>query len=168
MNGKTVAVVGSGDGGLSQALYLLQFADKIIVIEKFSQLTASPVLIDRALSDPRISFNLSTVVEAVEKVIDGLLLHLRSLADGKGSTVRVGGAIIAIGLVPNTGCLKGVVQLDDKEGWVIVDSEMRTDLPGVFAAGDIRIKSPRQAVAAAADGVTAAISAFRFIKGEGT
>ena len=167
MGGKTVAVVGSGDGGLSQSLHLLQFADKIIVIEKFPQLTASPVLVNRALSDPRISFNLSTVVEAVEKVDGGLLLHLRSLADGEGSTVPVGGVFIAIGLVPNTGYLKDAVRLDEKEGWIIVDSEMRTNLPGVFAAGDIRVKSPRQAVSAVADGVSAAISAFRFIKEEG-
>ena len=167
MAGKEVAVVGSGDGGLSQSLHLLQFADKIVVIEKFPQATASQVLVNRALSDPRISFHLSTVVEAMEKVDGGLRLHLRNLADGEGSTVSVGGVFVAIGLVPNTGYLKDAVRLDEKEGWVIVDSEMRTNLPGVFAAGDIREKSPRQAVSAAADGVTAAISAFRFIKGEG-
>ncbi len=164
--GKPVAVIGAGDGGLSQVLHLLQFSDKIIVIEKFPQPTASPVLLKRARSDPRISFILSTTVGRVEKMEEGILLRLENIAENTRSEIVVGGAVISVGLVPNTSYLKDTLLLDERGGWIIADLEMRTCVPGVFSAGDIRAGSPRQAIAAVADGVTAVISAFRFLKGD--
>ncbi|MFC1816967.1 NAD(P)/FAD-dependent oxidoreductase, partial [Thermodesulfobacteriota bacterium] len=165
LSGEKVAVTGAGDGGLSQALYLRQFTDHIIVIEKLPQPTASPALINQAVSDSNISFILSTVVNRIERVDDGILLHLRNTAEEKELEICVEGVIISKGLVPNTGYLRNVINLEEKQGWIIVDSEMRTNIPGIFAAGDVRAGSLRQAISAVADGATAVMSAFRMLKG---
>jgi len=123
--------------------------------------TASQVLVDRALSCPGISFKLSTTVEGMEKQGEEIVLRLRE--EGREGELAVGGVIVSVGLVPNTGYLKEQGILDES-GWVITDEMMRTPLPGVFAAGDIRRSSPRQAVSAACDGAVASISAFKFLQ----
>jgi thioredoxin reductase (NADPH) len=163
--GKPVAVVGAGDGGLSQALHLLQFTDQVTLIEKLPHPTASPALLEHTRSDPRVSFMLSTTIYGVKRVDEGILLNLEEVAAKRRTEKMVGGAILSMGLLPNTGYLKGTPLLDEKEGWIRADLEMKTNIPGVFTAGDIRTGSPRQAIAAAADGVTSVISAFRFLKG---
>jgi thioredoxin reductase (NADPH) len=159
---KPVAVVGGGDAAITEALYLVKFASRVIVIHRRDQLRASRILEERALAEPKIEFLWNSVVEGIEgeEMVKQLSLH--QVTTGKKSTLDVAGVFIAIGLKPNTDFLKGVLPLDEA-GYIITNDKMETELPGIFAAGDIRQNSPRQAITAAGDGATAAIFAEKFI-----
>jgi len=159
---KPVAVVGGGNAAITEALYLAKFASRVIVIHRRDQLRASRILEERALAEPKIEFQWNSVVEGIEgeEMVKRLSLH--QVTTGKKSTLDVAGVFIAIGLKPNTDFLKGVLPLDEA-GYIITNDKMETELPGIFAAGDIRQNSPRQAITAAGDGATAAIFAEKFI-----
>jgi thioredoxin reductase (NADPH) len=157
-----VACVGGGDRALSEAIHLSKFASKIYIIHRRDQFRGAKVLQERAEADPKIEFVLSSVVEGIEgqTVVEGL--KLRNTATNLASVLKVSGAFVSIGLMPNTSYLKGLLPLDD-QGYIMVDERMQTELPGVFAAGDIRHNSPQQAITAAGDGATAAINAQRYL-----
>jgi thioredoxin reductase (NADPH) len=159
---KVVACVGGGDRALSEAIHLSKFASKIYIIHRRDQFRGAKVLQERAEADPKIEFVLSSVVEGIEgaSVVEGL--KLRNTATNTASVLKVSGAFVSIGLMPNTSYLKGLLPLDD-QGYIMVDERMQTELPGVFAAGDIRHNSPQQAITAAGDGATAAINAQRYL-----
>lgn len=159
---QVVAVVGGGNVALNDALFLTRFATKVIVIHRRDQLRATKILQDRAFANPRIEFLWDTVVESI--IGDKLVreIRLRNVKTGKGSSLEVSGIFVAVGLRPNTGYLKGLLALDEG-GFIPVNNQMETEVPGVFAAGDIRSRSIRQVVSAAGDGATAAIVAERFL-----
>jgi len=159
---QVVAVVGGGDVALNDALFLTRFATKVIVIHRRDQLRATRILQDRAFANPRIEFLWDTVVESI--IGDKLVreIRLRNVKTGKGSILEVSGVFAAVGLRPNTGYLKGLLTLDEG-GFIPVNNQMETEVPGVFAAGDIRAGSIRQVVSAAGDGAIAAIAAERFL-----
>ena len=159
---QVVAVVGGGDVALNDALFLTRFAIKVIVIHRRDQLRATKILQDRAFANPRIEFLWDTVVESI--IGDKLVreIRLRNVKTGKGSILEVSGVFAAVGLRPNTGYLKGLLTLDEG-GFIPVNNQMETEVPGVFAAGDIRAGSIRQVVSAAGDGAIAAIAAERFL-----
>jgi thioredoxin reductase (NADPH) len=159
---QVVAVVGGGNVALNDALFLTRFATKVIVIHRRDQLRATKILQDRAFANPRIEFLWDTVVESI--IGDKLVreIRLRNVKTGKGSSLEVSGIFVAVGLRPNTGYLKGLLALDEG-GFIPVNNQMETEVPGVFAAGDIRSRSIRQVVSAAGDGATAAIAAERFL-----
>ena len=159
---QVVAVVGGGNAALNDALFLTRFATKVIVIHRRDQLRATKILQDRAFANPRINFLWDTVVESItgDKLVRGI--RLRNVKTGKGSSLEVSGIFVAVGLRPNTGYLKGLLKLDEG-GFIPVNNQMETEVPGVFAAGDIRAGSIRQVVSAAGDGATAAIAAERFL-----
>ena len=159
---QVVAVVGGGDVALNDALFLTRFATKVIVIHRRDQLRATRILQDRAFANPRIEFLWDTVVESItgDKLVGEI--RLRNVKTGKGSNLVVSGIFVAVGLRPNTGYLKGLLKLDE-EGFIPVNNQMETEVPGIFAAGDIRVGSIRQVVSAAGDGATAAIAAERFL-----
>ena len=159
---QVVAVVGGGNAALNDALFLTRFATKVIVIHRRDQLRATKILQDRAFANPRINFLWDTVVESItgDKLVRGI--RLRNVKTGKGSSLEVSGIFVAVGLRPNTGYLKGLLTLDEG-GFIPVNNQMETEVPGVFAAGDIRAGSIRQVVSAAGDGATAAIAAERFL-----
>ena len=159
---QVVAVVGGGNVALNDALFLTRFATKVIVIHRRDQLRATKILQDRAFANPRIEFLWDTVVESI--IGDKLVreIRLRNVKTGKGSSLEVSGVFVAVGLRPNTGYLKGLLTLDEG-GFIPVNNQMETEVPGVFAAGDIRAGSIRQVVSAAGDGATAAIAAERFL-----
>jgi len=159
---KPVAVVGGGDAAITEALYLAKFASKVIVIHRRDQLRASRILEEKALAEPKIEFLWNSVVEAVEGEDVVKRLSLRQVITGKKSTLDIAGVFIAIGLKPNTDYLKGVLPLDSA-GYITTNDKMETKIPGIFAAGDIRQNSARQAITAAGDGATAAIFAEKFI-----
>jgi len=159
---KPVAVVGGGDAAITEALYLVKFASRVIVIHRRDQLRASRILEERARAEPKIEFLWNSVVEAVEGEDVVKRLSLRQVITGKKSTLDVAGVFIAIGLKPNTDYLKGVLPLD-KAGYIITNDRMETEIPGIFAAGDIRLNSAQQAITAAGDGATAAVFAEKFI-----
>jgi len=157
-----VAVVGGGDAAITEALHLTKFASRVIVIHRRDQLRASRILQEKAFSEPKIEFLWNTVVEKIEGKDKVERLRLRQEITGEKSTLDVSGVFVSIGLTPGTDYLKGVLPLD-AAGSIIINEKMETEIPGIFAAGDIRLNSARQAITAAGDGATAAIYAEKFI-----
>ena len=159
---KTVAVIGGGDTALTDALSLSKFASRVKVIHRRNQLRASKVLQGRARADSKIEFIWDSVVTEVKgekKVTD---LVLKNTQNDTISLLAVDGVFVAIGLITNTEYLRGVLPLDEW-GYIITTELMETTVPGIFAAGDIRHNSVKQAIAAAGDGAVAALSAEKFV-----
>ncbi len=159
---KTVAVIGGGDTALTDALSLSKFASLVKVIHRRNQLRAGKVLQRKAQADPKIEFIWDSVVTEVKgekKVTD---LVLKNTQNGTISLLAVDGVFVAIGLIPNTEYLRGVLPLDEW-GYIVTTELMETTVPGIFAAGDIRHNSVKQAIAAAGDGAVAALSAEKFV-----
>ena len=161
---KSVAVVGGGNAAISEALYLSKFASRVTVIHRRNELRATRITQERAFAEPRIEFLLDTVVEEIvgENMVKSL--KLRKVTSGQESVLDVAGVFIAVGLKPNTDYLKGILPVD-ATGAVITDDKMETEVPGIFAAGDVRHNSIRQVIAAAGDGAIAAVNAEKCIIG---
>jgi thioredoxin reductase (NADPH) len=159
---QVVAVIGGGNVALNDALFLTRFATKVIVIHRRDQLRATKILQDRAFANPKIEFLWDTVVESIkgDKLVGEI--RLRNVKTRNGSSLEVSGVFVAVGLRPNTAYLKGLITLDEG-GFILVNGQMETGVPGVYAAGDIRTGSIRQVVSAAGDGAAAAIAAERFL-----
>jgi thioredoxin reductase (NADPH) len=158
-----IAVVGGGDSAMEEATFLTRFARKVYVIHRRDQLRASKIMQDRALAEPKIEFIWDTVVTDVlgDDKTTGLRLHNRRT--GEDSTLEVTGLFVAIGHDPRSDLVRGQVRTDD-EGYVLVDApSTRTNLPGVFASGDLVDHRYRQAVTAAGTGCAAAIDAERYL-----
>lgn len=162
--GKVVAVCGGGDAGVTEALYLSKIASKVILVEVMPELTATAILQDRVKANNKIEVRYGTKVEAIigkEKV------EAVELATGeKKETLKVNGVLVHVGIDPNTDYLEGIVPLDEN-GQVVVSGEMESEVPYIFAAGDIRSDSPRQVVTAVGDGTIAAIAAEGLLQEEG-
>jgi len=159
---KAVAVVGGGDVALTEALALSKFASSVKLIHRRNQLRASKVLQERALVEGKIDILWNTIVREIEGKNAVKQLKLKQLKTGKIFTLEVAGIFIAIGLKPNTQFLKGILPLDEA-GYIITNDVMETSIPNIFAAGDIRHNSARQAITAAGDGATAALSIEKFL-----
>ena len=157
-----VAVAGGGDVGITEALHLAKFASKVTVIELLPKLGASRILQERAAAEPKVEFRLNTRVEEIEGEEVVKRLKLRQVITGEKATLDVAAIFVSIGIKPNTDYLKGILSLD-ATGTIITNDKLETNIPGIFAAGDIRHNSVRQAIAAAGDGATAAIYAEKFI-----
>lgn len=161
---KPVAVVGGGNAAIGEALELAKFASRVVVMHRRQQLRATRILQERAFAEPKIEFLWDTVVEAVEGDTVVKRLRLRNVLTGDKSVLDISGIFVALGFIPNTAYLKGVLPLDEA-GAIITNEKMETGVPGIFTAGDIRSSSIRQVVAAAGDGAVAAIYAERYIAG---
>jgi thioredoxin reductase (NADPH) len=161
---REVAVVGGGDTAITDALELTRHAKKVYVIHRRDQLRAGQVLQQRAFAETKLEFIWSTVVEELvgDKVLEEL--KLLNVKTGQHSILKVAGVFVAVGLMPNSRSFFNVVDLDDA-GYIVTEETMATSAPGIFAAGDIRRNSPRQIGAAVGDGVTAAMSAFKYVQG---
>jgi len=159
---KTVAVIGGGDAAITEALYLSKFASSVKVIHRRSQLRASKIFRERAMADPKIEFIWDTVVTQIagDEMVKQLVI--KSTKNAKISILELAGVFVAIGSEPNINQWRGLLPLDGG-GYIITNELMETKIPGIFAAGDIRHNSARQAITAAGDGATAAISAERFL-----
>lgn len=159
--GKPVAVVGGGNTAVEDALYLEQFASEVYLIHRRDALRADAILADRVKNS-----GVHIVWDSVVTALDGdkklQSVTLKNVKSGDTSSLAVNGLFVAVGQKPATEGLTGV-ELDG--GYIVTDSEMRTSLPGVFAAGDVRKKTLRQVVTAAADGAVAAESAIKFLNG---
>lgn len=160
---KRVSIVGGGNAALTEALSLTKFASSVKVIHRRHQLRATQILQKKAFKEPKIEFIWNTIVTEIEGNSMVSQLKLKEVTTDKISTLKVAGVFVAIGLIPNTNYLKGIVPLD-KMGYIITNELMETRIPGIFAAGDIRYNSYRQLITAAGDGATAALSAERFLK----
>ena len=159
---QAVAVVGGGNAVINEALQLSKFAAKVIVIHRRQELRATRIMQEKAFAESKIEFLWNTVVEAIEGEDFVKRLRLLNRQTGEKFVLDVPGVFVAIGFKPNTDYLKGILPLD-ATGAIITDSKMATEIHGIFAAGDIRSNSGRQAIAAAGDGAIAAIYAERFI-----
>ena len=157
-----VAVVGGGDAAITEALHLAKFAAKVTIIHRRNQLRASRILQEKAFSEPKIQFLWNAIVDEIDGEDLVKRIKLREVKTGEKSTLEVAGIFISIGLKPNTDYLKRILPLDPA-GHIITNDKMETEIPGIFAAGDIRHDSARQAITAAGDGATAAIFAEQFL-----
>ena len=164
--GKDVAVIGGGDTAMEEANFLTRYANHVTVIHRRDALRASKIMQDRAFRNPKISFIWETDVTEVlgDDAITGLLL--RNLKTGEESVLPVQGLFLAIGHEPNTGLFKGVIDMD-KKGYIVPVEYTMTNIPGVFAAGDVTDHRYRQAVTAAGDGCRAAIDLERWLESQG-
>ena len=160
--GKPVAVIGGGDAGVTEALYLARLASHVYLLEMLPQLSAAGVLQDRLSETANITVRCGATVIGItgDSNVSGLTIE-----NGTGGveTIDVIGVLVDIGLLPNTGYLTEVVKLE-KDGRVPVDWKMSSDMPGLFAVGDVRVCSPGQISAAVGDGATAGIHAIKFLQ----
>ena len=166
--GKKVAVIGGGNTAVEEALYLTNHSDDVTLIHRRDELRAEKILQDRLLKHPKITVMWNKAVESFEgDPLAGGLTHLalRDTVDGSSRDLKVDGAFVAIGHAPATGLVKGKLPLDDG-GYVVVEpGTPRTEIPGVFACGDVMDHTYRQAVTAAGTGCMAALDAERFLAG---
>jgi thioredoxin reductase (NADPH) len=166
---QVVGVVGGGDSAIEEALFLTRFASRVYVIHRRDKLRASKIMQDRAFRNPKIAFLWNTVVEAIHgepsKGVTGVTL--RDTQTGERREFPLDGLFVAIGHVPNTDLFRGQVELDER-GYIVVDRRLRTNKPGVFAAGDVVDFIYRQAITAAGMGCMAAIEAERYLSNEVT
>jgi thioredoxin reductase (NADPH) len=161
--GRDVCVIGGGDSALDEALVLAAHAARVTIFHRGERLDAQQALRDKAAANRKIEIALDTVVEEIVGVDTVAGVRLRDRRTGTTRLQEVAGVFIYVGLEPNTAFLRGLVELDPA-GHIEVDIAMATSLAGVFAAGDIRKHSVAQLAAAAGDGATAAISAFRYLR----
>lgn len=160
-----VAVVGGGDTAMEDALFLSRLCRTVTIVHRRDAFRASKVMADRALGNPKITVRWNSVVDEVlgdDKGVTGL--RLKDTRSGETSALAVSGVFVAIGHDPNTAAFKDVLDRD-AEGFLVADARCRTNVPGVFAAGDVADRHYKQAVTAAGTGCAAALEAERYLSG---
>ncbi|MBZ9607241.1 thioredoxin-disulfide reductase [Clostridium estertheticum] len=157
-----VAVNGGGDSAITEAIYLTKFADSVTVIHRRDELRACKSIQEKAFANPKIKFIYDSVIDEAEgdEILEGL--KVRNVKTGEVQKVKVDGCFVFVGYIPISEIFKGKVNMDES-GYVMTNDDMVTNIPGVFAAGDIRVKNLRQVITAAADGAIAATSAEVYI-----
>jgi thioredoxin reductase (NADPH) len=160
--GDKVAVIGGGDSALDEGLFVTRYASNVNVIHRRDTLRASAILQERAFETPNMDFTWDTVVEEVlgEKAVESV--RVRNLKTGQVSEIPVSAVFVFIGHTPNSSFLEGLVEMDAGRH-IKVNEWMETNVPGIFAAGDIRTNSARQVISSAGDGATAAIRADHYL-----
>lgn len=159
--GKEVVVIGGGDTAMEEATFLTTFATKVTIVHRREEFRASPIMLDRAKKNPKISFLTNKTVEEIlgENVVVGI--RLKDSKTGRREEVKTDGVFLAIGHKPSTEFAKGVVELDEK-GHIVVKGTA-TSVPGIFAAGDCVDHRYRQAIVAAGQGCMAAMDAQEWL-----
>jgi thioredoxin reductase (NADPH) len=162
--GKPIAVVGGGDSAMEEAIYLTRFASKVTVIHRRDSLRASKIMQDKAFANAKIDFIWDSEVVEVKDVAKGEVTSVvvRNLKTGKLTDLPLDGVFIAIGHTPNTELFRGQIELD-ANGYIVTRGGSHTNVPGVFAAGDVQDHIYRQAVTAAGSGCMAAIDAEHYL-----
>ncbi|MDY6842541.1 MAG: thioredoxin-disulfide reductase [Thermodesulfobacteriota bacterium] len=162
--GSEVAVVGGGDSALEEALYLSKLAEKVYIIHRRDQFRAAQVIQEKVFSSQNISIIWDSVVEEIQGNRKVETIVIRNVKSNETSFLPLQGLFLYVGIIPNTQFLKGFIELDE-QGFIITDTNMMTNIPGVFAAGDARKKPLRQVVTAVSDGATASFSATNYLEG---
>lgn len=164
-----VFVIGGGNSAVEEAMFITSFARKVTIIQNLSDLTADAIAVEQARSNDKIDYIFNSVVESIEG--DGMVEAMTIKNTETGETTRfeadeedgLFGIFVFIGTVPNTKLYEGVLPVNEY-GYLLTDEAMCTEVPGVFAAGDIRPKVLRQVVTATGDGAIAAFSAQKYVE----
>jgi thioredoxin reductase (NADPH) len=166
--GKKIMVIGGGDSAMEEANFLTRFGSEVMLVHRREEFRASKIMLDRARRNPKIRFLLNTVVEEIHDASAGLVssVRLRNLKTSQVWNEEVDGFFVAIGHIPNTAVFKGQIDTDP-DGYIISKGGARTNISGVFHAGDVQDRSYRQAVTAAGAGCMAAIEAERYLEAQG-
>jgi thioredoxin reductase (NADPH) len=166
--GKKIMVVGGGDSAMEEATFLTRFGEEVALVHRREDFRASKIMLERARSNPKIKFFNNTVVEdvydAIQHVVTGV--KLRNLLTDEIWERDVDGFFVAIGHIPNTEAFAGQIDLDP-DGYIISHGGARTNVTGVFHAGDVQDRTYRQAITASGAGCMAAIEVERFLEAEG-
>lgn len=161
--GETLAVVGGGDAAVEEADYLTRYAEKVYVIHRRDEFRASKLLQERLFANPKIEVIWNKkVLELVGEPAGLKSVELEDTVTGARSSLAVAGCFIFIGFKPNTGLVKGHFK-HDAAGYIITDERMMTSIPGLFAAGDLRVQLTRQVTTAVGDATTAAIAVEKYL-----
>ena len=158
-----IAVIGGGDTAMEEATFLTRFASKVTVIHRRDELRASQAMQKKAFNDPKIEFMWDSVPEEVlgDQGVDGL--RVKNVKTGESTDLAVTGVFMAIGHIPNTDIFKDILDMDES-GYLKVTNITNTNIPGVFAAGDVHDTRYRQAITAAGNGCAAALDAQHFLE----
>lgn len=161
--GETIAVIGGGDAAVEEADYLTRYASKVYLIHRRETFRASRVVQERAFANPKIEVIRNKAVHQMVGDMTGLKhLDLTDTVTGEMSQLAVTGAFVFIGFTPNTGLVKHHFE-HDPSGYIITNDRMETSIPGLFAAGDLRVQLTRQVTTAVGDATTAAIAVEKFL-----
>lgn len=161
--GKEVCVIGGGDTAMEESLFLTKFASKVTLIHRRDEFRASKIMQDRAKKNEKINFILNSTVEEVfgNEIVEGV--KVKNLKNGSISDIFCKGFFVAIGHKPNTKVFQNQINLDER-GYILTDGRTRTNVPGIFACGDVMDSMYRQAVTAAGTGCMSALEAERFLE----
>ncbi|GDX26294.1 thioredoxin reductase [Actinomycetes bacterium] len=162
--GKEIAVVGGGDSAIEEANFLTKFASKVTLIHRRDSLRASKIMQDRALNNPKIEMLWNTAVTEIVGKDQLESISLQNTVTAERSSLAVAGLFIAIGHRPNTDVFKGVIDMEDSGYLITRPDSTYTNIPGVFACGDVKDHVYRQAITAAGSGCMAAIDAERWLE----
>lgn len=162
--GKDIVVVGGGDTAMEEATFLTRFANSVTIIHRKEEFKASKIMVDKAKNNPKISFILNTVVEEILGESSVTSLKTRNVVTNEITDVKTDGIFMAIGHKPNTAIFKNLLTLDDKGYITLPTKSTATNIPGIFACGDVADHIYRQAVTAAGTGCMAALDAERWLE----
>lgn len=160
---KPVVVVGGGDAALDEGVHLTKYASSVTIVHRRDELRGCASLSERARGNVKVAFRWNSTLAAIEGANGVERVIVEDAGTHARTPLEVSGVFLYPGLTPNTKFLKGVVPLDES-GHVVTDIGMRTSVPGILAAGDVRAESARQLVSSAGDGATAALSAVRYLR----
>ncbi len=160
--GLKVAVLGGGDSALKEALYLTKFAEKVTIVHRRDEFRAEKITQNEVRSNPKIDFLLNSVAERIEGKDFVEKLVVKNVKTGEISELAVDGVFVFLGYIPETKPIENIVKTAE-DGHIPTDSECQTNVPGLFAAGDIREKLVRQVSTAVGDGAIAAVAAEHYI-----
>jgi thioredoxin reductase (NADPH) len=158
---KHVVVIGGGNSAVEESLFITKFAGRLTIVHQFDKLQANKEAQEKAFSDKKIDFIFEHEPRSFKKQPDGtMLIEVENLKNSSMREIKADGVFIFAGMIPNTGMFNGTLKTDD-QGYIITDEYMRTNIPGVYAAGDVIKKPYRQITTAVSDGTIAAITAER-------
>ena len=161
---KDLKVIGGGDSAVEEGTYLTQFGKNVNIVHRRDELRAQKILQDRTMANDKVDFTWDTVVKEIkgdDMKVTGLAVE--NVKTGEVTDVDTDGVFIYVGLIPNTEAFAGL-NITDEEGWVITDEDMATEIPGIFAIGDVRQKKLRQISTAVGDGAIGGQEAFNYIE----